>query len=510
MPSTLLRSFLAFALVFAAACSGGSGSSPAPGSAPTLTPAPIVTPTFAPPTIATTQVRTATTPVTVPLPSVGGFGGSILIPGDTHTAGTVLTITASTSVPPAAQAHARRPQDATVSTPLLYLTVTAQGASQLFAQPGFSITLPPNVTTAGTAFYLSVFDPQHPNSNYLIGPGTLSQNTLTFVTGSSALTFTAGQTYAFVLFGLNSPGPTPTPVPPSSNIREFAISGSPIIQGIATGSDGNLWFVGNPSAGTGPHTLVWKMTTTGVLSGPFTTSLGSNPYSIVSGPDGALWFTEQSGHIGRITTSGSISEFSTGALTSPLGLAFDGNTLWVTGGGSGQIAAFTTSGTLLHAPFPVSGSPMKIVRGADGAMWFTDDIQFDGQTAHVGRITIAGGLSEFPIPARPFDITNGQDGNVWFTEDFGNNIGRVTPTGTVSEFFVGANAAIYGMVTASDGTFWFTELSAGAIGHMSATGTLLATYPFPSQNTGSTSLCIGPDGKIWFTEQGGKVGVLTP
>src|SRR6266849_5962704 len=59
---------------------------------------------------------------------------------------------------------------------------------------------------------------------------------------------------------------------------------------------------------------------------------GSNPGGITLGPDGKMWFTEQSGNkIGRITTSGVITEFG---LTCPVfcGPAFitagpDGN-LW--------------------------------------------------------------------------------------------------------------------------------------------------------------------------------------
>jgi streptogramin lyase len=35
----------------------------------------------------------------------------------------------------------------------------------------------------------------------------------------------------------------------------------------------------------------------------------TQPYAITSGPDGALWVTQSSGNIARITTSGSITEY---------------------------------------------------------------------------------------------------------------------------------------------------------------------------------------------------------
>ena len=36
---------------------------------------------------------------------------------------------------------------------------------------------------------------------------------------------------------------------------------------------------------------------------------GARPMNIVAGPDGNLWFTEPNGKVGRITTSGDVTEF---------------------------------------------------------------------------------------------------------------------------------------------------------------------------------------------------------
>jgi len=45
----------------------------------------------------------------------------------------------------------------------------------------------------------------------------------------------------------------------------------------------------------------------------FSLRITNGPYGIAAGPDGNLWFTEQSGNrIGRITPGGVITEFSTG------------------------------------------------------------------------------------------------------------------------------------------------------------------------------------------------------
>src|SRR5713101_7916687 len=116
----------------------------------------------------------------------------------------------------------------------------------------------------------------------------------------------------------------------------------------------------------------------------------SNAYGITAGPDGNLWFTENTGNkIGRITTSGVITEF-----------------------------AVPTSGS----------SPFGITKGPDGNLWFTE---FFG-VGKIGRITTAGVvINEFPIPtglSRPEGITAGpaRTASVWFTEVMGNKIGKIT------------------------------------------------------------------------------------
>lgn len=66
--------------------------------------------------------------------------------------------------------------------------------------------------------------------------------------------------------------------------------------GITAGSDGALWF-------TDPGTSqIGRITTTGAIT-EFTLPIpDSHPYAITTGPDGALWCTEQeAGKIGRIT-----------------------------------------------------------------------------------------------------------------------------------------------------------------------------------------------------------------
>src|SRR5262249_51228760 len=82
-------------------------------------------------------------------------------------------------------------------------------------------------------------------------------------------------------------GPARVPV----SFKEYAlpVTGS-TPTGIASGSDGALWFT---EAGANK---IGRITTTGVIAEFVIPTAGSNPQGIASGPDGALWFTEFGGN----------------------------------------------------------------------------------------------------------------------------------------------------------------------------------------------------------------------
>jgi hypothetical protein len=61
-----------------------------------------------------------------------------------------------------------------------------------------------------------------------------------------------------------------------------------------------------------------------------------HPQSITTGPDGNLWFTENTGQkIGRITPDGHIDEFIVSIYVNYIAAGPDGN-IWFTGGGGGK------------------------------------------------------------------------------------------------------------------------------------------------------------------------------
>ena len=284
------------------------------------------------------------------------------------------------------------------------------------------------------------------------------------------------------------------------------------------------------------------------FSAGLTPSIGL--WGIAQGPDGNLWFTEETNNgVGRITPGAIITEFTAGFPTgSPRGIVTgpDGN-LWVAqAGGDGAIARVTKAGVVTEFPVPTPGDPTDIAAGPDGNLWYVDP------TANViGRITRDGSITEFtrrPRPRRradcdhegsrtassgsprrapaasagsapagtiteftsglsgsdePADIVTGPDGNLWFTLNADpGGIGRITPEGDVMKFSddLTMNSRPLGIAAGPDGALWFTESAApGRIGRITtegditeySNGLLLISNPW--------FISAGPDGNMWFT-----------
>ena len=233
-----------------------------------------------------------------------------------------------------------------------------------------------------------------------------------------------------------------------------------------------------------------------------------------------MWFTESSGgHVGRITTSGAITEYSSGGMPGARGIAAgpDGN-LWFTyGAGWGRM---TPSGTLLPTPprsYPSPGPSISIVKGPDNAMYITYIIDIlGGSPGAIERVTPDGQGQLFTVPSRPaggnagpYGITSGPDGALWITEATAGRIARMTPAGAFTEYpLPSGSASGPGFITVGpDGALWFAE-EIGRIGRITASGAV-TEFSAPDPASRPFGIAAGPDGAIWFTEQSGnRIGRL--
>jgi virginiamycin B lyase len=247
---------------------------------------------------------------------------------------------------------------------------------------------------------------------------------------------------------------------------------------------------------------------------------GANePYGITAGPDGALWFTEPSsgyehGAIGRITTAGTVTNiFTNESINSPSGITSgpDG-ALWFTDTGNREIGRITTSGSVIEYSTGSPGTPGDITSGPDGALWF------DNGPNGIGRITTGGTVTNIFTDTSinsPNGITTGSDGAMWFTNSTGNSIGRISTSGVVtsSPLPEGSNEP-HGITAGPDGALWFTEPASkggsGAIGRITTGGTVTNTFTDTSINS-PDGITTGPDGALWYANEGSNsVGRLDP
>ena len=270
---------------------------------------------------------------------------------------------------------------------------------------------------------------------------------------------------------------------------------------------------------------------------PFPTPGGSP--SVAGGPDGNMWFTKGSANqIGRITVprahgrfrgqgGGAIHEITVPTPNSEPSdiVAGPDGAIWFTEFRASQIGRLDlATGTITEFPIPnsdrffdiftqtftTSTGPRGITVGPDGNLWFA---QFNA--SRIGRITPSGEITQFPTPtpnSRPVGITAGPDGNVWFTEPVGNKIGRITPDGVITEFPLPTPMSRpVGITLGLDGGLWFAEYIGNKIGRIDPATGAITEIVVPTPNSGPNFIEVGPDGALWFTESlANQIGRLDP
>jgi len=235
---------------------------------------------------------------------------------------------------------------------------------------------------------------------------------------------------------------------------------------ITLGPDGALWIT------DGYNRQILRMTTDGNFTG-YHLSGYTSPNSITNGPDRALWFTEYKA-VGRITTKGKVTTFGASGDLQDIVTGHDG-ALWYTETQGNKIGRITTRGKTTEYSNGITPSALlwSIAAGPDGALWFTE---YDG--GRIGRITTKGQVTEYSdgiTPGEhPVDIAAGPDGAMWFTEyatvgsyrTGESMIGRITTDGRIKEYSRGIDPAAgpNGIVAGPDGNMWFVEGSTNRVG----------------------------------------------
>jgi streptogramin lyase len=308
------------------------------------------------------------------------------------------------------------------------------------------------------------------------------------------------------------------PAPALADVTEFTtglgVDNAPI--DITAGPDGNLWFT---EQGLVP--AIGRITPTGTIT-EYPVGLLKEPGEITAGPDGALWFTVRglSDQIGRIDPAdGAITEFPLDPGTVPTGItAGKDGALYFGMKGTAGIGRITTAGdvTDFDAELYAGDTLNDVAAGADGKVWFT--VEHDGgadlgriwDVAKIGRLDPGSGdVAHFDgglTSMRPNQIVAASDGKLYFTEsDNPAGIGRIKTDGTITEYRSGITftSSPFGIAEGGDGALWFTAgASPGRVGRLwAATHTIseLQGGLELTPNTQPNGITRGPDGNVWFT-----------
>jgi streptogramin lyase len=255
---------------------------------------------------------------------------------------------------------------------------------------------------------------------------------------------------------------------------------------IATGSDGNLWFLESNTDSLA------RLTPSGAVSEFPVPGAGGfvSLFHITAGPDGALWFTgfNPPGHLYRASTDGNVTEVAQGGVTPgfPSGniedvvTGPDGN-LWATRpfqNPADELIRVTPVGAITGfggaAGLSDDATLRSIAVGDDGNLYITDSGQgedppgparvwrFNLATSQFELLATAGTTPGFTAGNGAGDITSGPDGNLWFLFQSQSNphgIARLTPAGAVTEFTAGIDpeAHLQQVTSGRDGALWFTQ-----------------------------------------------------
>jgi streptogramin lyase len=176
---------------------------------------------------------------------------------------------------------------------------------------------------------------------------------------------------------------------------------------LALGSDHNFWIT--TSLG-----IVSRVTPQGVETDYNIPQSTYRYFDIVSGSDGALWFTECSvdastGGIGRIDTSGNYTFYQSvcpGSLTN----GPDGN-IWFSDTGQ-NVYSMNTQGQIV-ATYNVGDPGINLISGSDGALYATAGTP---SSTELIRVTTSGVVTHFGTDSNGdilHQLVSGPDGNLW-------------------------------------------------------------------------------------------------
>jgi streptogramin lyase len=142
-------------------------------------------------------------------------------------------------------------------------------------------------------------------------------------------------------------------------------------------------------------------------------------------------------------------------------------------------------------------------------------------TSNSARAASVTEVSTLTPDGAPIGLATGPSSSVWYASHAGSKIGKISSSGTVTEYAVANNSAgstgiLEGMAAGPSSTLWFTDSSSVVprIGKVNTSTGASTLYPVTDSSFAGeriTDITAGPDGNMWFTgNQNGHLGRITP
>jgi len=222
---------------------------------------------------------------------------------------------------------------------------------------------------------------------------------------------------------------------------------------VEAGPDGGVWF-------TGPG-LVGRMATDGTVTLTRPVSGGPGP---IAAADGGMWLAASGGAVSRVAPDGGLSHLldPTRSAPAPTTRAAGGpgsmvtgpdGALWFTQANPAGLGRMAPDGHVTEFPLPAFGRDLGgLTLGPDGGLWFTAP-----SARMVGRLSPSTGrVLSFRTSWNPHAITAGPSHAVWFAmTDRGRwTVARLVPAGYMS--FFGVSGPVRGLAAGADDGIWMS------------------------------------------------------
>jgi virginiamycin B lyase len=216
-------------------------------------------------------------------------------------------------------------------------------------------------------------------------------------------------------------------------------------------------------------------------------------YGLTAGPKDSVWICLVNGKIARYSMQGTLNVYQATMSFKEEGCSIlegpDGN-VWFTDYSDDRIGKITPAGHVTFFQLGSEASPFSMALGSDGALWFTE--YFVGK---IGRLTTGGQLTTFGASQTPLYIVSGPDGNLWY-DDGDGNIYKMTTSGKSRRV---RHVYELGNLWAAYNNLWLYTASGAQLEEMSTTGKILRKYAVP-QSCIPFGLTSGPQDSIWYVD----------